>query len=114
MQIKGIINAIFEIETVGDKGFQKRQFWLDVKDGTYTQTIALEFVKDNTSKLDNLRAGDTVEVEFNLKGRIWQTRCFNTLEAWRITKDGTTSHLPPAAPVQSKPIVLDSMDDLPF
>jgi single-strand DNA-binding protein len=114
MQIKGTINAIFETETVGEKGFQKRQFWLDVKDGTYSQTIALEFVKDNTSKLDNLRAGDTVEVEFNLKGRIWQTRCFNTLEAWKITKEGGSSHLSPVAQVQNKPVVLDSIDDLPF
>jgi hypothetical protein len=85
MQIKGTLNAVFATEQVTDK-FRKRVFWLDIP-GEYPQTISLEFTQDKCSELDRYKAGDEVEVEFNLRGRISKDKCWNTLQAWKIKKE---------------------------
>jgi hypothetical protein len=88
MNITGTIHEIFPIQEI--KGFTKREFiLLDVSNLEYPQYIKFELYKDKADILDKLKVGDTVEVEFNIKGRSWtnpegKVIYFNTLQAWKV------------------------------
>jgi hypothetical protein len=82
--------------------------------------------------LDAIQLNDQVEVSFNLRGREWtspqgEVKYFNSLEAWRIEKMGSTApqgmpqggpsamNLDPMANVPSAAVDTQSEDDdLPF
>jgi single-strand DNA-binding protein len=82
--LTGKIKVIQEAKTYGAKGFTKREFVVTVAEGKYPQDIALEFVQDNVKLLDGLTAGQTVTVTFDIRGREYNGRYFNNLQAWRI------------------------------
>lgn len=89
MELTGTIVKIKNIETISAKNenakdFQKREFWLQLLDEKFPQTIALEFQGDKVSVLDSFAEGQEVTVGINLKGRIVEEKCFNTLQVWRI------------------------------
>ena len=94
MELTGTIVKIKNIErptprivsakTENTKDFQKREFWLQVHDEKFLQTIALEFQGDKVNVLDSFTEGQEVTVGINLKGRIVEEKCFNTLQVWRI------------------------------
>lgn len=94
--------------------FSKREFVIETED-TYPQRVIFQLANDNTSKLDGLNVGDSVEVSFNLRGREWtspqgEVKYFNTLEAWRIDKLGGASAPQPSSQAPSN----GGDDDLPF
>jgi hypothetical protein len=82
--------------------------------------------------LDQFQANDNVEVSFNLRGREWtspqgEVKYFNTIEAWRIEKQGQSqpmgmpSNGPSAMNMGSEPLpgtssnaAAEEEDDLPF
>lgn len=89
MELTGTIVKIKNIETISaktenTKDFQKREFWLKMGDEKFPQTIALEFQGDKVTVLDSFAEGQEIIVSINLKGRIVEEKCFNTLQAWRI------------------------------
>lgn len=87
MLIEGTIVEIKDTVEVSDK-FSKREVWIETKDNGFTQTNALEFIKEKCAVLDKFNIGDVVKVEFNLNGRVWDKNgrksCFNTLQGWKI------------------------------
>ncbi len=116
MEIKGKLLEIKSVEEISDK-FKKREFILEYAENEkYPEYIKLEVVNDKVSILDNYKAGDSVDVAFNLRGRSWADKTgkvsyFNTLVAWKISKaDGSVSQ-PKPADVNSAP---DDDQDLPF
>ena len=89
MEVTGVIKVIEATQQVSDK-FKKKEFVLEL-DGQYPQPILMQLVNDKCSLLDNIYAGTKVTVAYNLKGREWnspqgETKYFNTIEAWKITK----------------------------
>ena len=96
MELTGVIKLIKDTEVVGQKGFQKRLFVVEVTDGKFAQQIPLEFVKDKVDLLDNYSEGQTVTVEFNLRGSEYNGRYFLSAQAWKISAAGKSS-----APAQS-------------
>lgn len=109
MQVRGNIKLIGNTQTIGAKGFQKRDLVLTTQE-KYPQSILLEFTQDNCASLDRFSTGDFVEVDINLKGREWtspqgETKYFNSIVGWKIqeAKEEVTveSHSP-------------DRDDLPF
>jgi hypothetical protein len=44
----------------------------------------LQATGDRVSLLDGYRVGEEVKASFNLKGREWQDKHFNSLEVWKI------------------------------
>lgn len=89
MQVTGTLIKIKNTETIpsktGGKDFSKREFWLELDtDPKYPQTVSFELSGDKTDIIDAYQEGQKVEVEFNLRGRIWNDKCFNTLSAWKI------------------------------
>jgi hypothetical protein len=86
----GIIHKINPIEQVTEK-FKKREFVLEISnDGAYVQKVLFTATRDNVEFLDTFKKGDSVDVEFDVKGREWTSptgdiKYFNTLEIVNIT-----------------------------
>ena len=85
--LTGKIKVIQAAQTLGAKGFTKRGFVVTVDEGKYPQDIALECVQDKVKLLDGLQEGQTVTVTFDIRGREYNGRYFNNLQAWRIKAD---------------------------
>ncbi len=114
--LTGTIKLIQEPQTFAS-GFTKREMVVTVEDGKYPQEINLEFVQDKVVLLDAVQVGQQVTVTFDIRGREYNGRYFNNLQAWRITADQ------PAAPaVDDRPPIPDEAmapadvadDEIPF
>jgi len=96
MEIKGKVHEVGATQQVSDK-FTKRNLIIEYAENpTYPEYIQFEAQQDKTALLDGLKAGDEVEVSFNLKGRPWTnkegvTNYFNGLIIWRISTLSNTS-----------------------
>ncbi len=86
-ELSGTIKLISETQTF-PSGFSKRQFVVTTAEDKYPQDIALEFVKDNCDRLDSYRAGDSVKVDFDIRGNEYNGKHFVQLSAWKIEKTG--------------------------
>ncbi len=102
-KVKGLIKVIGDTVQVTEK-FSKREVVITVEDGKYPQYISLQATGDKTALLDGYKVGEEVEASFNLRGREWQDKHFNSLELWKIDLlTATATHVPD-----------NPADDLPF
>ena len=88
MELSGTIKVINETQTIGEKGFRKREVVLSTKE-EYPQDILIEFVQDKCDLLDNYGIGQEVSISINIRGREWinpegVARYFNSIQGWRI------------------------------
>lgn len=131
MNVTGKLHIKYDTVNVSDK-FTKRDFVLIISDNpTYPQYVSFQLTQDKCSLLDLVQTGQEVAVDFNLRGRAWnspqgETKYFNTLEAWRISPIAGGNTAAPVAqnasipnvPIASQPPANlggnDSKDDLPF
>lgn len=108
-ELTGIIKQIGEVQSFGSNGFSKREFVVTT-DEQYPQDVALEFVKEKCGKLDAHRRGESVTVSFNIRGREYNGRHFNNLQAWRIQSNVTAP--PASSPETTSPDTKN--EDVPF
>jgi len=128
MEATGQLKLKYDTQRVSEK-FQKRDFVLATDLNTpYPQYVSFQVTQDKCSLLDTFNQGDEIKVQFNLRGREWNgpqgIKYFNTLEAWRIEKIGTSQPASVAnqgfsSPAESisAPAFSSSIadnDDLPF
>jgi hypothetical protein len=120
MQITGILKLKKDEQEVSSK-FRKREFILtDNSSSQYPQHILFQLTQDKCNLIDSVREGDNIVVHFNLRGREWtspqgEIKYFNTLEAWKIEKQGGAAPVEGRQPESSfadAPIA--DKDDLPF
>ena len=88
MELTGTIKVINETKTFGSNGFRKREMVITTAD-QYPQTVMVEFIQDNTDKLNNFNVDDQVSIQFSVTGREWinpqgEAKYFNSIQAWRI------------------------------
>ena len=102
MNLRGKIKEIFDTQHINDR-FSKREFVIEYADNPqYPQLIKFETVKERCEMLDDFKAGEEVDVQFNIRGRAWTnsqgaTQYFNTLQAWRLDRAGAEgAGAPPA------------------
>lgn len=94
-QASGAIHKIFETEEKGSRGFMVREFVLDM-DSKYPQMVKFQVTQEKCAELDQHEVGEAVIVHFNLRGREWdpgdgrEPRYFNTLNAWKIERSGSS------------------------
>lgn len=81
--LQGIVVKVGPVIEVSAK-FSKRELVLEVADSKYVQTIQLEATGPRTSLLDDVTVGSNVTAHFNLRGRPWKDKVFNTLDLWKI------------------------------
>lgn len=83
-QAKGIIHAITPTELKGAKGFKVRSIILKMSDDQdFEQFVNFELLGDKTSLGDSLQKGDKAILHFDLRGREWNERYFNSLVVWK-------------------------------
>ena len=110
MELKGLVKVVSETVQVNEK-FSKREFVITDSSSMYPQDIMFQLTQDKCGLIDGVKAGDELNVHFNLRGREWtspqgEVKYFNTLEAWRIERGNE-------APQQA-PAPMDKPNDLPF
>lgn len=128
MELSGTIKVILE-ERSPTPTFKVREFVVTTQEDRYPQQIILQCVNDKTTLLDGVQPGDKVRVHFDIRGRENNGRYFNSLNAWKIDREGVTSTSQSAdtgtstvdqgtspQPVQPPvaPPVSGETDDLPF
>jgi hypothetical protein len=104
--IKGAIKLINPVKVISDK-FSVREFVVTTPDEKYPQDILFQTVNDKMAVLESLGVGQQVEVSYNVRGREFNGKYYNTLDAWKIEVTGSKPSQP-----STQPIELD--DDLPF
>jgi len=104
--IKGSIKLINPIKVISDK-FSVREFVITTPDAKYPQDILFQTINDKMDVLESLGVGQQVEVSYNVRGREFNGRYYNTLDAWKVEITGSKPSQP-----STQPIELD--DDLPF
>ena len=118
MEISGKIHRISDAQQVTER-FRKREFVLELTDNPrYPQFVQFQLSHDRCEKIDGLKVGDEVRVEFSLRGREWTSpsgdvKFFNSLDVWSIdpTGDSAARGDEPPMPSTAPPGV---GDDVPF
>ncbi len=126
-EVTGTIHSIKDTQTFGS-GFQKREFVLlltgDDENPDYPNYVPFNVIKDKCDSLNAYGVGQSVNVKFNLGGRLWQSPakgelCFSDLQAWKIEPLGSApaqEHTPPSSVDTAR--FDDSLDvegdDIPF
>ena len=110
--------------------FKKREFVVGTND-KYPQYVTFVAIQEKCEMLDFAKPGDQIQVGYKLAGRKWespsgQIKYFNTIEAWRIEKQGQSQGMgmpsagPSAMSLDTDPLPGASAasseddDDLPF
>jgi hypothetical protein len=107
-ELTGKLKVILEPKTFAS-GFTVREFVVTVEDGKYPQDIILQVVQDKVSVLDSFKVEDEVAVTFDIRGKEYNDRYFNNLQAWKVERMGDASEVPEPAPKADEP-----EDDIPF
>ena len=122
IEISGKLHAIFEANQITER-FRKREFVVELGDNPrYPQHVMFQLSGDRCENLDGFSVGDEVRVEFQLRGREWQspqgeTKYFNSLDVWSIDHLGSSAGSS-AGSSQEEPPLPDGpppgFDDVPF
>lgn len=113
-EIIGVLGQVMDVQVISDK-FSKRDFILTIE-GTYPQHICFQLSKDKIDLIEVYKTGEKIRVHYNLRGREYQGRYFNTLEAWRIERMNAAPATNELAHVYDTkgPDAPGGEDDLPF
>jgi len=93
LEITGKLIEKYETQVVSDR-FKKREFVLElveeVNGSPYTNYAKMQLVQNKCDILDRFNVGDTLRVNFNIKGNRYEkegrTSYFSNLDAWRLEK----------------------------
>lgn len=84
MEIKGKVLKVTETEQISEK-LSKRLLVVEyAENAQYPETISFEAINSKGTILDKLQPGQNVTVHFNLKGREYNGKYFNTLAVWKV------------------------------
>ena len=108
LTIKGAVKLVNEVKVISDR-FSVREFVITTLDPKYPQDILFQAVNDKIDMIDSLRKAQVVDVSFNLRGREFNGRYYNTLDVWKVTHDKEFVD-PASTSVQPQA----EKDDLPF
>ncbi|MDZ8119417.1 DUF3127 domain-containing protein [Pontiella agarivorans] len=115
-ELTGKVKVILEPKTFAS-GFTVREFVVTVEDGKYPQDIILQVVQEKVSLLDSIQVGEEVTATFDVRGREYNGRYFNNLQAWKIESGAAAPAADDKPPVSDKDVPADFdefEDDIPF
>ena len=99
LTMKGAIKLINPVKVISDK-FSVREFVITTAD-KYPQEVIFQTVNDKMDIITPYGQGQEVTVSFNVRGREYNGKWYNTLDAWKVQGE---------AAVQP----IEETDDLPF
>ncbi len=112
-EMTGTVAKVLDEQTFAS-GFSKREFVLTDESGKFPQEICFECVKEKMALLDEVKAGDKVTVTFDIRGREYNGRYFNNLNAWKIAKAGEGGGAAEDGGDGPGPGEIDLDDEIPF
>jgi single-strand DNA-binding protein len=115
MELTGRIKVIKDEQTFAS-GFTKREFVVTTEE-QYPQDISFELLKEKGELITKYNTGDRIKVSFDIRGREWQGKYFNSLVAWKLETAGAESSgstPPPPPPPMTESFATQMDDDLPF
>ena len=77
--LTGYLKEKKPIVTLGSKGFQKGEIWVEPDGTQYPQTLSFALMRGSLNLVDKIELGAKVSITFEIAGRVWQNRCFNEL-----------------------------------
>lgn len=119
MEITGRIKVLNETQTIGDKGFRKREVVITTEE-QYPQHILIEFIQEKCDLLNEYAIGQEVKISLNIRGREWispegVTKYFNAIQGWRIELLNNAQTIKPPLPeLEQASFIEDQDNDLPF
>lgn len=109
MQYTGTVKFIWPKETIGANALEKQTIVLEEEtDREFKGGLAVDFFKEKTELLSNIKVGDLITVYINTRVNESKTqpgRYFNSITGWRL-EQGAASEKPASKKEES--------DDLPF
>jgi hypothetical protein len=102
LTMKGAIKLINPVKVISDK-FSVKEFVITTAD-KYPQEVIFQTVNDKMDIIAPYGVGQVVTVSFNVRGREYNGKYYNTLDAYKVQGEVTS-------PV-NEPMPMD--DDLPF
>ena len=115
-KLTGSVHLIGQTEQRTEK-FKSRNLVLKTG-GDYPQFITIQFTQDKCDLLNNLRMGDFVSVNYNIRGREWADpktgtmKYFNAIEGWSVELKSDNSYDETAFNNMNKKTPFD--DDFPI
>ncbi|MEL6543319.1 MAG: DUF3127 domain-containing protein [Myxococcota bacterium] len=121
---RGTLYRVFETEQVTER-FTKREFVLEIagpeiRGQQRNEYVQFQLTGRRVDLIDGYREGDTLDVEFVLKGREWtsksgDTRFFNSLEVFKVAAAGGGARQEEEPPIpDGPPPNIDDDFDPPF
>lgn len=111
-EMVGTVKVVMD-EMTFPSGFSKREFVVTSEGDRFPQDIKFECLKERASLLDNVKAGQRVNVTFDIQGREYNGKYFVNLVAWKIA-DAAGGGGAPAAnsepPFDEDDAILDDPD----
>lgn len=77
--LNGYLKSKKPILTLGSKGFQKAEIWVEPDGTQFPQTLSFALMRGSLLLAENIAIGAHVSIVFEIAGRVWQDRCFNEL-----------------------------------
>lgn len=93
---------------IENKGYEKRLFAIETNEN-YPQMIKFEVGPKRLDQLNGIKVGDTIVVSFNIRGREYQGKVFNNLQAWKIEEPNKDEYTP-----SNNESLSEAPDGLPF
>ncbi len=105
LEVTGKLAVKYDTQQVSER-FKKREFVLELSEeingNVYTNYAKMQLVQTKCEILDRFNEGDTVKVNFNIKGNRWEkdgrVNYITNLDAWRIEAANTGAPAPAPAP----------------
>jgi len=86
-QTEGVIRHLHDTQAFAS-GFAKREFVIETNAGKYPQMLKFECVKDKCALLDRFQVGQSVVIDFDVRGSEYKERFYVNLLAWKIEAGG--------------------------
>lgn len=83
MEVSGKVVSIGQTESVGQNGFTKRLLVIETNE-QYPQKLPIDFVKEKTSLLDQIKIDQDVKIQINLRGSEHNGRWYAQIQGWKI------------------------------
>jgi len=96
------------------KEWKKQSFVIDTGAQFNPEVCFSLFGEDKISMLHGIKAGEEIEVSFNLSSREYNGRYYHNIDAWRINKAAGAVVAAPADEAPFPAQDAEEEDDLPF
>jgi hypothetical protein len=113
--VNGTITKVIDVETgtsKAGKAWKKQSFVVDTGEAYNPEVCFSLFGDDKVDMLKQFAEGESVEVAFNVSSREFNGKYYHNIDAWKISKVGTSVASPVSAPFPAGDVSGD--DDLPF